>query len=120
MTEDYRQPEAPSYSSNTDGEHPLAGAAGSASSEAYDPLNSLEREVERFMQTNRFTPMEVTGFYLQARCVISELKRLRQENEYFRNLRDRQTAIIRQRDAEIIELEEQVIALSPNNEVTHG
>lgn len=90
-----------------------AVAAGSASGK-YDPLDSLEKEVERFMQTNLFTPMEVTGFYIQARCVISELKQARKENEYLRNVRERQSAIIRQRERDVIELEEQVIALQPN------
>lgn len=71
----------------------LSVATGSASGK-YDPLDSLEKEVERFMRTNLFTPMEVTGFYIQARCVISELKEARKENEYLRKVRDRQSAII--------------------------
>lgn len=90
-------------------------ATGSASAKPYDPLDSLEKEVERFMETNLFTPMEVTGFYIQARCVISELRGLRKENEYLRNVRERQSAIIRQRERDVIELEEQVIALQPNH-----
>lgn len=76
----------------------------------YDPLNSLESEVERFMQTNLFTPMEVTGFYIQARCVISELRELRKENEYLRKVRERQVEIIRNNDVEIIKIEEQSIS----------
>ena len=46
----------------------------------YDPLDSLEKEVSRFMDTNRFNGMQVTGFYIQSRCVINELKELRKEN----------------------------------------
>jgi hypothetical protein len=85
-----------------------AVAAGSASGK-YDPLDSLEKEVERFMQTNLFTPMEVTGFYIQARCVISELKQARKENEYLRKVRDRQSAIIRRQEETINEYEEKWI-----------
>ena len=47
----------------------------------YDPLDSLEKEVVRFMATNQFNAMDVTGFYIQSRCVINELKELRKENE---------------------------------------
>ena len=82
-------------------------AAGSA--EPYDPLVSLDREVERFMRTNLFTPMEVTGFYIQARCVISELRQLRQENEYLRKVRDRQHEIIRRHERTINQYEEQAV-----------
>jgi len=93
----------------------LAVAPCSAPAKAFDALDALETEVERFMRSNRFTPMEVTGFYIQARCVISELKQLRTENEYLRNVRDRQAAIIRRREADVIELEEQIIDLQPNS-----
>lgn len=86
-------------------------------SKKYDPLESLESEVERFMRTNLFTPMEVTGFYIQARCVISELKATRKENEYLRNVRERQAAIIRQREKEIIEMEEEMLRPNPVNPV---
>lgn len=86
----------------------LSVATGSASGK-YDPLDSLEKEVERFMQTNLFTPMEVTGFYIQARCVISELKQARKENEYLRKVRDRQSAIIRRQEETINEYEEKWI-----------
>ena len=82
-------------------------AAGSA--EPYDPLVSLDREVERFMRTNLFTPMEVTGFYIQARCVISELRQLRQENEHLRKVRDRQHEIIRRHERTINQYEEQAV-----------
>ena len=92
------QPEAPSG---------LAVPTGSA--EHYDPLVSLDREVERFMRTNLFTPMEVTGFYIQARCVISELRQLRQENEHLRKVRDRQHEIIRRHERTINQYEEQAV-----------
>jgi hypothetical protein len=46
----------------------------------YDPVESLTREVERFKATNQFSPMLVTGFYLQAACVLTELKQTRKEN----------------------------------------
>ena len=85
----------------------LGVATGSA--EPYDPLVSLDREVERFMRTNLFTPMEVTGFYIQARCVISELRQLRQENEYLRKVRDRQHEIIRRHERTINQYEEQAV-----------
>ncbi len=72
----------------------------------YDPLECLEREVERFKRTNTFTPMEVTGFYIQAACVIHELKQLRTENESLRKIRDRQAAMIRAKESELIALED--------------
>jgi hypothetical protein len=50
----------------------------------YDPLTCLEDEIKRFMRTNTFTPMEVTGFYLHARCVVSDVKQLRTENAALR------------------------------------
>ena len=84
-------------------------AVATSSAEPYDPLNSLDREVERFMRTNLFTPMEVTGFYIQARCVISELRQLRQENEHLRNVRDRQHEIIRRHERTINQYEEQAV-----------
>ena len=77
----------------------------------YDPLSSLEAEVERFMRTNTFTPMEVTGFYIHARCVATELRSLREENKYLRNARDRQAAMIRKLESDIIEAEDGLIAL---------
>lgn len=61
----------------------------------YDPLECLEAEVKRFRETNTFTPLYVTGFYIQAGCVISEIRELRKENEHLRMVLDRQTSILR-------------------------
>lgn len=47
---------------------------GSASD--YNPAQCLLAEVERFKATNRFTPMEVTGFYIQAAVVLDEHRRM--------------------------------------------
>ena len=47
---------------------------GSASD--YNPAQCLRAEVERFKATNRFTPMEVTGFYIQAAVVLDEHRRM--------------------------------------------
>lgn len=52
----------------------LAGAHGSAFD--YNPSRCLRAEVERFKSTNRFTPMEVTGFYIQAAVVLDEHRRM--------------------------------------------
>lgn len=38
----------------------------------YIPAQCLREEVERFKATNTFTPMDVTGFYLQAAVVLNE------------------------------------------------
>jgi len=48
--------------------------AGSASD--YNPAQCLRAEVERFKATNRFTPMDVTGFYIQAAVVLDEHRRM--------------------------------------------
>lgn len=45
----------------------------------YDPVKCLREEVERFKRTNKFTPMLVTGFYLQAAVVLDEHARLTAE-----------------------------------------
>jgi hypothetical protein len=42
----------------------------------YNPAQCLRAEVERFKATNRFTPMDVTGFYLQAAVVLAEHRRM--------------------------------------------
>lgn len=42
----------------------------------YNPAACLRSEVERFKATNRFTPMEVTGFYVQAAVVLDEHQRM--------------------------------------------
>lgn len=46
------------------------------SADDYDPAKCLREEVERFMATNRFTPMEVTHFYIQAGVVLTEHRRM--------------------------------------------
>jgi hypothetical protein len=47
----------------------------------------LREEVERFKATNRFTPMDVTGFYIQAAVVLHEhrdmVKALRIIRDYY-------------------------------------
>ena len=58
---------------NTDKTEQSAGPSAQVSgSAAYIPAQCLREEVERFKRTNRFTPMEVTGFYLQAAVVLYE------------------------------------------------
>lgn len=42
----------------------------------YNPAKCLRAEVERFKATNRFTPMDVTGFYVQAAVVLDEHRRM--------------------------------------------
>ena|ERR1039457_6711938 len=59
---------------NCDGQPSLAPATGSASD--YHPAQCLRAEVERFKATNRFTPMDVTGFYIQAAVVLDEHRRM--------------------------------------------
>ena len=39
----------------------------------YDPVECLREEVNRFKATNTFTPLLVTGFYVQAGCVLNEI-----------------------------------------------
>ena len=39
----------------------------------YEPVKALTEEVERFKATNKFTPMLVTGFYIQAGIVLNIL-----------------------------------------------
>jgi ribosomal protein S7 len=51
-----------------------ASATGSESD--YNPAQCLRAEVERFKATNRFTPMEVTHFYIQAAVVLDEHRRM--------------------------------------------
>jgi phage shock protein A len=50
----------------------------------YDPVKCLQEEVDRFKRTNRFTAMDVTGFYIQAAVVLDEITRLRAEIEEWR------------------------------------
>ena len=56
-----------------DGAPRLAGGRGLSS---YCPVTSLQAEVERFFKTNTFTPMEVTNFYVQARCALTYIDEL--------------------------------------------
>lgn len=42
----------------------------------YNPVRCLSDEVKRFKATNRFTPMQVTGFYIQAAVVLDYLREL--------------------------------------------
>ncbi|HEU4340030.1 MAG TPA: hypothetical protein VFU31_00520 [Candidatus Binatia bacterium] len=53
----------------------LAEPAGSAVK--YNPAQCLREEVNRFKATNRFTPMLVTGFYIQAAVVLNEHEEMR-------------------------------------------
>jgi hypothetical protein len=46
----------------------------------YDPIEVLRTEVKRFKSTNRFNPMEVTGFYVQADIVLGYVDTLEREN----------------------------------------
>lgn len=50
-------------------------------SEKYDPVTALREEVERFKATNTFTPMLVTGFYIQAGVVLNKLAELQKAFE---------------------------------------
>ena len=59
---------------NPDAMAAFSAAHGSASD--YNPAQCLRVEVERFKATNRFTPMDVTGFYIQAAVVLDEHRRM--------------------------------------------
>jgi len=50
---------------------PSARPLGSALSD-YNPAQCLRAEVDRFKSTNLFTPMLITGFYLQSAVVLNE------------------------------------------------
>lgn len=54
----------------------------------YDPVECLREEVIRFKDTNRFSPMTVTNFFVQAGLVIEQLDHLRQDNERLKGDRD--------------------------------
>ncbi len=75
----------------------------------FDPLAALDEEVERFTKTNLFTPMEVTGFYLQARCVVGELKRAREELQTLRARVKHQSSHIKYLEQQIDAYEEDAI-----------
>ena len=51
----------------------------------YNPAKCLREEVERFKATNRFTPMDVTGFYIQAAVVLDEHRRMVEALRLFRD-----------------------------------
>jgi len=48
-------------------------------SDTYDPVESLREEVNRFKATNRFTPMLVSNFYIQAGLTLERLDEARRE-----------------------------------------
>lgn len=52
----------------------------------YDAVEALEAEVKRFKATNRFTPMEVTNFYVQAGLVLRSLEDECSKNQYLEHL----------------------------------
>jgi hypothetical protein len=62
----------------------VAGAARGSASD-YNPAQCLLAEVERFKATNRFTPMDVTGFYIQAAVVLDEHRRMVEALKLFRD-----------------------------------
>jgi hypothetical protein len=53
---------------------PPGSPQATGSGDGYNPAQCLREEVVRFKATNRFTPMEVTGFYIQAAVVLDEHK----------------------------------------------
>lgn len=57
------------------GDTGCCGAAPCSASD-YNPAQCLRAEVERFKATNRFTAMDVTGFYIQAAVVLDEHRRM--------------------------------------------
>jgi hypothetical protein len=87
----------------------------------YDPLYCLEREGNRFLETNTFTPMDVTGFYIQAMCVISEAQRLREENKALRDIickRQQQIASLEETTTKaLIALRDCVSTFDPDKEI---
>jgi ribosomal protein S7 len=62
----------------------VAGAAICSASDS-NPAQCLRAEVERFKATNRFTPMDVTGFYIQAAVVLDEHRRMVEALKLFRD-----------------------------------
>ena len=42
----------------------------------YNPVECLQKEVERFKATNRFSPLLVTNFYCQAAVVLTYVQEL--------------------------------------------
>ena len=61
----------------------------------YSPIESLKEEVERFYNTNTFSPLLVTNFYAQAKIVISDYEQLKAENEKLKTkLKDAHEVVI--------------------------
>lgn len=60
---------------NPDASQPSSAPLCSAISD-YNPVQCLQEEVRRFKATNRFTPMDVTGFYIQAAVVLDYVREL--------------------------------------------
>jgi hypothetical protein len=60
-------------------------APRTCSASDYNPAKCLREEVERFKATNRFTPMDVTGFYIQAAVVLDEHRRMVEALKLFRD-----------------------------------
>lgn len=79
----------------------------------YDPVECLRQEVKRFKETNTFTPMQVTGFYIQAAVVLDILDRLRIEHERVIGSKTLKLAaeVARARQAEIVSLENETYEL---------
>jgi hypothetical protein len=46
----------------------------------YDPIECLRQEVKRFKDTNQFSPLLVTNFYVQATVVLNRYDMLESEN----------------------------------------
>ena len=45
----------------------------------YDPIKTLQEEVDRFKRTNQFNPLLVTHFYCQAAVVLDRNRELNEE-----------------------------------------
>lgn len=54
-------------------------------SEKYDPVDTLQKEVDRFFETNQYDPLSVTNFYMQARVVLNYVEELENELWYYAN-----------------------------------
>ena len=86
------------------GFYPEAMVPVSVEIDDYNPLTALEKEVNRFLATNQFTPMQVTNFYIQARVVINDFKRMEKELERLRSQNDARYLETERQRAEIIKL----------------
>lgn len=76
----------------TDPEPPPKALTRRSEMEKYEPVEEFRKEVKRFCDTNTFSPLTVTNFYVQGRCVLSEIDHLRKENEELRNYKRRMQA----------------------------